>query len=148
MSNTTPEFAEKQDALALFLFNLGNGGQADSWDIVLNHPAYGPDYYNNYMADAEGILRDNPHLVGLGTREKMRLDALEESIQAAKAELQDGYAQDSAEVYYNGNRALILVPGEKHVRKQLLVAVTDLAGEHDSAYVKSWASGIRDTRIQ
>lgn len=57
---------------------------------------------------------------------------------------------DEPEVYWaaNNRRALILVGGEKHVRKQLLIQVTDVGdGEDISAYVKNWADGIRDTRI-
>jgi hypothetical protein len=60
----------------------------------------------------------------------------------------DPYPRDSAEVYWEHTRAMILVPGEKHVRKQLLIFVTDTGdGEPTSAYVKDWGDGIRDTRI-
>lgn len=67
------EFTEKAEALALFMFNLCNGDELDSVDLILNHPSYGPEYYDNYMADADAILRTHPHLLGLETRQEMRL---------------------------------------------------------------------------
>lgn len=74
-------------------------------------------------------------------------EALQEKVRNTIAELPTEHERE-AEVYWSDNncRALILVPGEKHVRKQLLITVTDL-GELDSAIVKDWAGGIRDTRV-
>lgn len=70
----TPEFEEKRDALALFLFNMNNG-PCESLTEVLHHPDYGLTYFENYVMDAYDILRSNPHLLGLETREAMKLDS-------------------------------------------------------------------------
>lgn len=65
------EFHEKQLSLAVFLFNMNNGPVAsvtewlDQWGDT--------DYYSNYMADAEEILKSQPHLLSLPTREQMGL---------------------------------------------------------------------------
>jgi hypothetical protein len=69
----TPEFNDKQDALALFLFNMNNG-PCETLRDVFTHPDYGPDYRDNYLTDAGEILRIYPHLLGLDTRQKMGLD--------------------------------------------------------------------------
>lgn len=77
-------------------------------------------------------------------------ETLRENVKNTIALLPDQYARDSAEVYWadNERRAMILVPGEKHVRKQLLIMVTDVGdGEDSSAYVKGWVDGVQDTRI-
>jgi hypothetical protein len=72
--DVTPEFEEKRDALALFLFNMNNGPCESLMDI-LHHPDYGLVYLENYLMDAHDILRDHPHLLGLETRDKMKLDS-------------------------------------------------------------------------
>lgn len=78
------------------------------------------------------------------------VEKLQENVQNTILADLDPRVRDEAEVYYapNGRRALILVPGEKHVRKQLLIMVTDVGdGEPYSAYVKGWAGGVRETRL-
>lgn len=55
--------------------------------------------------------------------------------------------REEAEVYWEDHQALILVPGEKGVRKQQIIIVTD----NDSclsAKVGNWAVGVRDTAIK
>lgn len=79
----TLEFKDKQKELALFLFGLANGPQVSSIDELKEFGSYrevgesvlhlDKTYYKNYMADANDILRSNPHLLGLGTRERMDL---------------------------------------------------------------------------
>ncbi len=54
--------------------------------------------------------------------------------------------RDAAQVFWNERQAIIVVPGEKRVRKRQIIEVTDL-GEILSAKVGSWHEGIRDTRI-
>lgn len=76
--------------------------------------------------------------------------ALKSNVKDTITLLRTSYERDAAEVYWadNGHRAMILVPGEKHVRKQLLINVTDVGeGEDSSAYVKGWADGVRETRL-
>lgn len=74
--------------------------------------------------------------------------ALQENVKDTIALLRTSYERDTAEVYWQDRRAMILVPGEKHVRKQLLIMVTDVGeGEDSSAYVKGWADGVRETRL-
>lgn len=68
------EFRAKQRTLALSLFELANGRGFDSLEAVAADPGYGQDYVDNYMADADEVLRSQPHLLGLETREKMGLD--------------------------------------------------------------------------
>lgn len=60
------EFTEKRQALAEFLLTMATGYswvQADGVD----------NFHFNYMADADEIIKANPHLLGLETREKMGL---------------------------------------------------------------------------
>lgn len=62
----------------------------------------------------------------------------------------DPAVREEVEIYYspNNHRALLLISGEEHVRKQLLIYLTDVGdGEPSSAYVKSWTTGIRETRL-
>lgn len=77
-------------------------------------------------------------------------EALRRNVQLTIDADVDPRVRDEVEVYYaeNNRRAMILVPGEQHVRKQLLLFVTDVGeGEVISAYVKSWAAGVRETRL-
>ena len=81
----TKEFKDKQKSLALFLFNLCNPAVSSIKELkdageylvrvgsTIVYRSGDEAYYKNYMADANDILRSNPHLLGLGTREKMRL---------------------------------------------------------------------------
>lgn len=68
------EFREKQRELALSLFELANGRGFNSLEAIAEDPDYGQGYVDNYMADADEVLRRQPHLLGLATREKMGLD--------------------------------------------------------------------------
>lgn len=52
-----------------------------------------------------------------------------------------------AEVYWQHSSALVLVPGETGYRKQQAIMVYDNGLKPSSAIVKSWADGVRDTRI-
>lgn len=77
-------------------------------------------------------------------------EALQTKVQETIAELRTEYERDAAEVYWQDWQALILVPGEKHVRKQMVIMVHEPGypyADTDSAYVKDWANGIRETRI-
>jgi len=66
------EYREKQRELAVFLFNMNNGPCATVKDWL---DEYGDtDYYANYMADAEEILKLQPHLLSLPTREHMGIE--------------------------------------------------------------------------
>lgn len=80
----TSEFREKQESLAIFLFGLVYGpissiDQLKQYGSVListSNRELDKTYYKNYMADADDILRSNPHLLSLDTRERMGLWAL------------------------------------------------------------------------
>jgi hypothetical protein len=77
-------------------------------------------------------------------------EALRRNVEQIRAQLPKNGTEDESVVYYseNNHRAMVLLHGEKHVRKQLLLFVTDVGdGEVISAYVKDWANGVRDTRI-
>jgi hypothetical protein len=77
-------------------------------------------------------------------------DKLREIVQDTIDADVDPRVRDEVQVYYspNNREALILVPGEKHVRKQLLISVLDAGeGTTTSAYVKDWASDVRETRL-
>lgn len=53
-----------------------------------------------------------------------------------------------AEVFWQERQALVLVGGEKHYRKQQAIMVyANRLIKPSSAIVKSWADGVRDTRI-
>ena len=65
----TKEFKAKQKGLALFLFNMNNG----PLDTIESVKEWDKTYYKNYMADANDILRSQPHLLGYATRETMNL---------------------------------------------------------------------------
>jgi hypothetical protein len=65
-----PEFVAKKYHLGLYLFNMNNGPCA-SWEEVLDSPDYGQDYVDNYLNDADVVLRTLPHLLGLEAREAM-----------------------------------------------------------------------------
>lgn len=81
----THEFKDKQKSLALFLFNLACNESISSIEGLKKFGSYSEyvgaktilkldkTYYKNYMADANDILRSNPHLLGLGSRERMGL---------------------------------------------------------------------------
>jgi hypothetical protein len=67
----TSEFEEKRRELAAFLYELYHG--KGTWAEVLLAPLY-DDRYGNYMADADDVLRANPHLLTLETLEQMGID--------------------------------------------------------------------------
>jgi hypothetical protein len=67
----TAEFKEKRGELAEFLYELYHG--PNTWIDVLAAPL-DDDRYSNYMADADDILRANPHLLTLETNEQMGID--------------------------------------------------------------------------
>jgi hypothetical protein len=71
---------------------------------------------------------------------------LGEKVQRTISDLRTPIEQETAEVYWNGHEALILVPGEKHVRKQQIILVSE-GGGVISAKVGPWGNGVRDTRI-
>lgn len=72
--------------------------------------------------------------------------ALQDRVDAVIAGLRSPVEREEAEVFWNAGRALILVPGEKGVRKQQLIQVA-ADGFTISAKVGSWGSGIRYTGI-
>jgi hypothetical protein len=61
------EFTEKRQKLAAFLLYMGTGQYWDETEGVDN-------FHVNYTKDADDILRLNPHLLGLETREALGLD--------------------------------------------------------------------------
>jgi hypothetical protein len=61
------EFVEKRQQLAEFLLSMATGY---SWDDAKDLD----DFHSNYLKDADDILRSQPHLLGLTTREVMGLD--------------------------------------------------------------------------
>jgi hypothetical protein len=67
----TSEFEEKRRELAEFLYELYYG--KSTWLEVLLAPT-SDDRFDNYMADADDILRSNPHLLTLDTVEQMGID--------------------------------------------------------------------------
>lgn len=77
-----------------------------------------------------------------------------EALQAKVREVIDGlyspYEREEAETYWQDGKALILVPGEKHVRKQQVIMVHEPGypyADIDSAIVKGWETGVQRTRI-
>lgn len=76
-------------------------------------------------------------------------DALRAKVQATIADLYSPYEREEAEVYWQEGQALILVPGEKHVRKQQIIMVHEPGSFSDvnSAIVKDWETGVQRTRI-
>lgn len=83
---------------------------------------------------------DGPLIVA-PTRELQ--DRVEETI----ADLDTSVERESAEVYWNRHQALIIVPGEQHVRKQQVIHVSDNA-DTMSALVQDWAGGVHGTGIE
>lgn len=71
---------------------------------------------------------------------------LQTRVKAVLDDLDTETERIEAEVFWQGKQALILVPGEKHVRKQQAITVYDWT-DTMSAKVGDWASGVRDTRI-
>ena len=65
-SEVTDEFLEKQQKLSAVLLEMATGLSWDDEEAIEMHA--------NYTADANDILRGNPHLLGLTTREAMNLD--------------------------------------------------------------------------
>lgn len=68
----TEEFRDKQRELAGYLFRIAYGGTMRI-DQVAADPAYGQEYADNYLADADSLLRSSPHLLSPDTLEVMRL---------------------------------------------------------------------------
>lgn len=64
---------------------------------------------------------------------------LQEKVAGVIADLATAPEREEAEVYWNRRQALILVPGEKGVRKQKLIHVTD-GGDDMYALVKDWST--------
>ncbi len=103
------------------------------------------DWDDPFETPSEAIERINREYLEAGPTQK-----LVENVKRIRAELPRNGTVDESEVYYSDNhhRAMILLPGEKHLRRQLLIYVTDVGdGEAVSAYVKSWAQGVRETEI-
>lgn len=63
---------------------------------------------------------------------------LQERVAEAIADLRTAIEQEEAEVFWNKHQALILVGGEKGVRKQKLIHVSDNGNEME-AIVKDWS---------
>lgn len=86
------------------------------------------------VTDNEGPLIESPS------------EELQKAVEEAVSRLRTPYEREEAEVFWNAGQALILVPGEEHVRKQQLIVVS-ANGSALSAKVGSWGNGVRDTRI-
>lgn len=71
---------------------------------------------------------------------------LREQVQQVIRDLRTTAEREEAVVFWNEPEALILVPGEKHVRKEQVIHVSDGGGAF-SAKVNNWREGVRDTRI-
>lgn len=70
------EFEEKREALARMLMDLSYF--PSKWDVVANEIERANlsddiELRDNYLKDADEVLRSQPHLLGLGTREQMGL---------------------------------------------------------------------------
>ena len=77
-------------------------------------------------------------------------DALRTKVQEVIDGLRTEVERVEAEVYWQPGKALILVPGETGYRKQQAIMVHEPGNpfaEVDSAIVKGWATGTRDTRV-
>jgi hypothetical protein len=77
-------------------------------------------------------------------------EALKTKVRDTIEELYSPYEREEATVYWQEGQALILVPGEKHVRKQQIIMVHEPGypyADIDSAIVKGWESGVQRTRI-
>lgn len=68
----TAEFEEKRRELAAFLYELYHG--KGTWLSEVLIAPVDDDRFSNYMADADDILRANPHLLTLDTVEQMGID--------------------------------------------------------------------------
>lgn len=77
---------------------------------------------------------------------KVPSQELRDSVERVVSGLRTQIEQDEAEIFWSDHQALVLVPGEKHVRKQQLILVSENT-EDLSAIVKNWGVGVRDTRI-
>ncbi|MCB5280312.1 hypothetical protein [Arthrobacter sp. ES1] len=76
--------------------------------------------------------------------------ALQEKVRLTIAELDTETERIESEVYWQQGQALILVGGESGYRKQQAIIVYEPGSSGCrtmSAIVKSWAGGVRDTRI-
>ncbi|MGY4541377.1 hypothetical protein ACVWY0_001286 [Arthrobacter sp. UYNi723] len=71
---------------------------------------------------------------------------LQEQVQHIIAGLRTPIEQEEAEVFWNYRQAVIIVPGEQHLREQQVIMVTEGGGVL-SAKVGDWRNGVRDTRI-
>jgi hypothetical protein len=96
--------------------------------------------------DGEGALTVNLSVEGEEALLLQPSAALQEKVQRTIAELRTSYEQEVAEVYWQHGQAVIVVPGEKHVRKQQIILVSEDSFTM-SAKAGTWTNGVRDTRI-
>lgn len=119
----------------------------ESVPLLTLHISRDQNTSNGYILNIENVETD---LTVAGDQNAPKLVApskrLQEQVQEVLEGLRTKIEQDEAEVYWKHNEALILVPGEKHVRKQQLILV-NADTPVLSAKVRSWAMGVRDTRI-
>ena len=79
---------------------------------------------------------------------KVPSQMLLESVRQVIDDLRTPTEREEAEIYWNDDEALILVPEESHVREEQLILVNE-GGITSSAKVSSsnWRVGVQDTRI-
>lgn len=97
-----------------------------------------------------GNVSDVVELRIAGDDSAPRIEAPSKALQGRVESILEGLRtpieREEAEVLWSGNQAMILVAGEKHVRKQQLILVSE-DGFVMSAKVGNWGTGVRDTRI-
>jgi hypothetical protein len=100
--------------------------------------------------DGEGALTVNLSVEGEEALLLQPSAALQAKVRQTIAELDTETERIESEVYWQQGQALILVGGETGYRKQQAIIVYEPGSSGCatmSAIVKSWAAGVRDTRI-
>lgn len=76
--------------------------------------------------------------------------ALREAVLEIVNNLDTEIEKQEAEVFWSVHQAIVIVPGEKHVRKQQAIIVNETRKRRIdtmSAKVGPWSAGVKDTRI-
>lgn len=68
---------------------------------------------------------------------------LQQQVQRIITGVRTSIEREEAQVFWNHRQAVIVVPGEEHVRKQQVIMVTEGRGVL-SAKVGSWGNGVED----
>lgn len=139
--------------------NLPDEEEADRYgrvDFDNDEGATGLTVYVEYDKLSEestlhiGNVTDGAKLRIVGDDSAPRIEApskeLQERVDETILDLRTFIEMEGAEVFWNGGQALILIPGEEHVRQQQLILVSDHS-DSMSAIVNDWSDGVHDTRI-